>query len=124
MKYLTLPEIIELHEQMIELEGGLPGIRDENLLHSCVEMPKMSCFGVELYPTIYDKASTYLFHIIQNHPFNDANKRTAVIAMEVFFKVNDVKTNFGDTFLKNLAVSIADGTIKKESISMILENNK
>jgi death-on-curing protein len=33
-------------------------------------------FGLELYPTVYDKAAAYLYHIVCNHPFNDGNKRT------------------------------------------------
>ena len=71
IKYLTLEEVLEMHDAFIEKFGGLKGIRDANLLLSAIETPKTAMFGEDLYPTVYDKAAAYLFHIVQNHPFMD-----------------------------------------------------
>ena len=76
IKYLTLEQVLKLHDAVVEKFGGLSGIRDSNLLLSCIESPKMMMFGEDLYPSVYDKASIYLFNIVCNHPFNDGNKRT------------------------------------------------
>jgi death on curing protein len=49
--------------------GGLPGIRDKNLLLSTLEAPKASFGEKEMYPSIHEKAAIYLYHIVKNHPF-------------------------------------------------------
>ena len=67
--FLTLDHVIEIHDEMLRRHGGLKGIRDVNLLHSSVVSPRMAAFGQDLYPTIYDKAAAYAFHITRNHPF-------------------------------------------------------
>lgn len=67
-KYLTLEEVLEMHDVLIEKFGGLSGVRDVNLLLSAIETPKATMFGEDLYPTVYDKAAAYLYHIVQNHP--------------------------------------------------------
>lgn len=63
IKYLTLEEVLEMHDVFIEKFGGLQGIRDTNLLLSAIETPKAAMFGEDLYPTVYDKAAAYLFQI-------------------------------------------------------------
>ena len=75
---MMLEQVLKMHDAFIEKFGGLQGIRDMNLLLSTIETPKDAMFRTDLYPIIYDKAAAYLYHIVQNHPFNDANKRTGL----------------------------------------------
>jgi len=86
IKYLTIEQVLEIHEALVEKFGGLIGIRDINLLISAVEAPKAAMFGDDLYPTIFDKAAVCLFHIVRNHSFNDANKRTSFLAAYLFLR--------------------------------------
>jgi len=51
-KFLTVDQVLEIHDTFLELYGGLAGIRDHGLLASAVEMPKVSMFGVDLHETI------------------------------------------------------------------------
>lgn len=51
IKYITLEQILEMHDAFIEKFGGLKGIRDINLLLAAVETPKATMFGEDLYPT-------------------------------------------------------------------------
>jgi len=67
--------------------GGLRGVRDDNLLLSCVESTKQCVFGQEVCITVYDKAAAYLFNIVWNHPFNDGGKRIKVGSAYLFLKV-------------------------------------
>ena len=88
IKYLTIEQVIELHDEMLKRYGGLSGIRDKNLLWSAIDIPKTAMFGQEMYPSIYEKAAAYaayLYHLICNHPFNDANKRTGYLATLVTY---------------------------------------
>jgi death-on-curing protein len=113
-----------MHDIFINEFGGLKGIRDSNLLISAIETPKATMFGHDLYSTIYDKAAAYLFHIVKNHPFNDANKRTASMAAYIFLKLNKVPILFADDAYEQLIVETADGKKTKEEISYFFEHGK
>lgn len=124
IKYLTLEQVLEMHDSFIEKFGGLKGVRDMNLLLSAIEIPKTSMFGEDLYPTIYDKAAAYLFHIVQNHPFNDANKRTGFGVTYLFLKANKVSILLNEEAFENLVVEVAKGKINKQEIAHLLEHGK
>ena len=76
-KFLTVEQIIEIHDAFLEDYGGLPGVQDKGLLISAVEMPRACMFGEYLHKTIYDKAAAYLFHIVQNLLFMMETKEPA-----------------------------------------------
>ena len=84
MHYLTLNQVLDLHERLLERFGGSAGVRDLGGLESALAQPGMTFAGEDLYPTIIEKASALAFSIIQNHPFVDGNKRVGHAAMEVF----------------------------------------
>ena len=121
---MTLEEVLKMHDVFIERFGGLSGVRDFNLLSSAIEMPKMAMFGEELYPTVYDKAAAYLYHIVQNHPFADANKRTGFGAAYLFLKANKVPILFDDVSFENLIIETAQGKRTKKEIAYFLEEGK
>lgn len=74
MKVLSKQKIRMLHAALIEMYEGTDGVRDEGLLDSAVNAPFQTFGGVELYPTILEKAARLGFGLIQNHPFLDGNK--------------------------------------------------
>lgn len=84
IKYLSLEQVLVIHEKLIEKYGGSHGIRDHALLESAVVRPRTSAFGEEAYPTLFLKAAVLLHSIIKNHPFVDGNKRTGFGAMQKF----------------------------------------
>ena len=86
MIYLSLEQIIELHDDLIKKFGGLIGIRERGLLESAVAAPMMAVFREKLHKTIYNKAAAYLFYIAKNHAFLDGNKRTAAAAALAFLR--------------------------------------
>lgn len=92
--YLNTNNIIGIHDQQIEMFGGVPGIRDRNLLESAVEQIQQNMFGKELYETLEDKVVRLGFCIARNHVFNDANKRTEFNSMILMLEVNDVEINY------------------------------
>ena len=88
MRYLTLNEVLELHRCIIERFGGSIGMLDLGALESALAQPRTTFGGVELYPTIVEKASALGFSLIKNHPFVDGNKRTGHAAMETYLILN------------------------------------
>lgn len=71
MRYLTLPETLELHRRVVERSGGSRGVRDLGALESALAQPRMTFGGEDLYPTVIEKASALGFSLIKNHPFVD-----------------------------------------------------
>jgi death-on-curing protein len=88
VRYLTLNEILFLHQQLVEQLGGSEGVRDLNALESALAQPRMSFGGEDLYPSVVKKAAALGFSLIKNHAFVDGNKRTAHAAMETFLVLN------------------------------------
>ncbi|HSX03606.1 MAG TPA: type II toxin-antitoxin system death-on-curing family toxin [Rhabdochlamydiaceae bacterium] len=119
--YLEIEEVIEIHDAMIKNFGGLEGVRDKNLLLSAIENPKMAVFGHELYQSIFDKASCYLYDIVRNHPFNDGNKRTGYTSTRLFLKANNVPQRFAIEDLESITVQTAIGNVTKSELSVFLE---
>jgi death-on-curing protein len=117
MIYLSLEQIIELHDSLIEKFGGLPGIRDRGLLESAIAAPMMAVFGEELHKTIYNKAAAYLFYIAKNHAFLDGNKRTATAASLVFLRTNGKFTKYDINEFLEFVVSVAEGQTDLTAIS-------
>ena len=120
-KYLTSNQVIEFHDELLKKFGGLPGVRDKNLLHSALDAPKAAFGGQEMYPTIYAKAAAYLYHLTRNHPFNDGNKRTAFVATIAFLQGNHAKIRFAMAALEHVVVEVAHGKVSKEKIEHFLK---
>lgn len=75
MRYLSIPEVLELHQRLIDSSGGASGIRDLGALESALAQPHATFGTQELYPDIVAKASALCFSLVMNHPFLDGNKR-------------------------------------------------
>ena len=87
--FLTLDEVLEIHQQQIDRYGGAPGIRDQGTLESALAQPLTSFDGHYLHASIPAMAAAYLFHICRNHPFLDGNKRAGANAAITFLLLND-----------------------------------
>ena len=121
-KFLTVEQVIEIHDAFLEDHGGLPGIRDKGLLISAVDMPRTTMFGEYLHKTIYEQAAAYLFHIVQNHPFNDGNKRTGALTAILFLELNNVAIIFTDQNYEEFVIKVAQGKKNKEEIAYFLKH--
>jgi death-on-curing protein len=78
--FLTVDDVLQLHEDALEADGGAAGLRDRGLLESAVHAPQASFGGQWLVGDLFDMGATYMFHIACNHAFLDGNKRTALLA--------------------------------------------
>lgn len=120
--FLTLEDVLEIHEDQIKRYGGKTGIRDHNLLLSAISQPLTTFDGQYLHKTFFDKASAYLFHICQNHPFIDGNKRTALMSSLMFLAMNHCPCDYQETALERLVLEVAEGKTKKDVISAFFSN--
>jgi len=88
MRYLALSEVVELHRRLLQLTGGAVGIRDLGALESAIAQSKASFGGVDLYPTLVEKAAALCLALVERHALLDGNKRVGHAAMETFLVLN------------------------------------
>ena len=108
--------VLALHQRQLALFGGLPGLGDEGLLDSAIIQPFMTFDGIDLYPTIEEKAARLAYGIIKNHPFADANKRTGTIVMAVFLKKNNYRFKPRHKDLEKIILGVASGECSYEDL--------
>ena len=121
--FLGLDEVIEIHRDQIERYGGHPGVRDMGLLQSAIAMPQASHGGKYLHADLFEMAAAYLFHIIQNHPFVDANKRVGVVAALVFLALNGLEVNVPNEALFQTVLAVAQRKLGKDAIAEFLRRH-
>lgn len=113
---LTKQQVILFHRDVIAQSGGSPEIRDEGLLDSALNAPFQTFAGMELYPTIIDKAAHLGYSLIKNHAFVDGNKRIGTHAMLVFLLLNGIDVAYKDEELTQLILGVAAGEISSEQL--------
>jgi death-on-curing protein len=114
--FLTLSEVLLILKDQIENYGGTYRVRDINLLSSAIYMPQSSFDGKYLHETIPAMAAAYAFHICQNHPFIDGNKRVALASSLVFLDINEYTFNCKDELVYDEIMKVAKGEIRKEEL--------
>ncbi len=117
MRYLSLSELIMLHQRIIEQSGGTDGVRDLGLAESALAQPRMSFGGTELYPTLAEKAAALCFSLVMNHPFFDGNKRIGHAAMETFLMMNGFEMNADVDDSEAMILRLAASELDRQSFS-------
>lgn len=119
-RFLSLEDVLELHEMQLESYGGATGIRDSGLLESAVMMAQASFGGAYVHKTIFEMAAAYAFHIAENQPFVDGNKRTALASALVFLDWHNVEINDPQEELYLAMIGLAQKTLDKTELAALL----
>lgn len=123
ISFLSVEEILEIHQEQIDRYGGSYGLRDISGLESAVATP-MATFGGEfLHTSIPAMAAAYLFHLCQNHPFIDGNKRVGANAAISFLLINDWMPTFEEDELVDLVLAVASGRLLKPGVVAAFESH-
>ena len=88
--FLSVEEVLEIQAQMLGTYGGQAGIRDRSSLESAVGMPTQTFGGELVHAGLFEMAAAYAFHIAENQPFVDGNKRTGLATALTFLRLNGV----------------------------------
>lgn len=118
MKPVTLIEAEYVaHRLVVEMMNYDEPIADfstryPHKLESCLETPFQEFDGSQLYPDLYDKASLLFYLVIKNHPFENGNKRMAVMLMTYFLLINGKWVNTTPDDLYRVAMRIAESSPK------------
>jgi death on curing protein len=116
-RYLSVDQVLELQAETIREHGGSAGVRDLGLVESAVAQPSMTFGGVELYPTLIDKAAALGFSLVANHAFIDGNKRVGLAAMDVFLRVNGYAVRAPLDEFEATILAVASGTMDRSAFT-------
>lgn len=119
IQFLSPEEVIAIHKNQIIEFGGEGGILSEGGLHSAIASPQNHYHyaGTE---DIFKLAAVLIHHLIKDHVFNDANKRTAFQAGIVFLYKNGIKKKFKYN-LKDLAYEVVNNSIDENELAVKLK---
>jgi death-on-curing protein len=123
MRFVTLAEVLELYQRVVEATGGSLGIRDLHGLESALAQPRMTFEGDDLYPSMVEKAAALAFSLIKNHPFVDGNKRLGHAAMELFLLMNGFEISAPTDEQERLILRVASGDAGREELVGWLERH-
>ena len=123
MKYLTIKDVLLLHNLAIDESGGSHGLRDLGLLESAVSRPQASFGGEDLYPTIFLKAGALVHSLLRNHAFVDGNKRTSMFSAMTFLELNGYLFEAKQKEVVNFALRVENEKLSVEQIAQWLEEH-
>lgn len=113
-RYLSLAEVLRLHDRIIDETGGSHGLRDLGLLESALAQPRQTFGGQDLYPSLVDKAAAAGFSLINNHPFVDGNKRIGHAVAEAMLMLNGFELSAGVDEAEAEILAVAAGERSRE----------
>lgn len=116
--YFTSEYAIKIHDKIIEISGGIEGVK----VFGNLDSPLAHIQNDDYYPTLEEKLTHLVFSFNKFHAFNDGNKRTSIAMGAFFLEVNGLDV-FVDKFIiemENIAVTIADNIIEKELLQEII----
>lgn len=121
--FLSLAEVLEIHQDQIVRYGGETGTRDLGLLQSALATPAATFGDNFLHTDIFEMAAAYLFHIVQNHPFVDGNKRVRAVAAIVFLALNGQHLRAPKGALYEFVMPVARGERTKSETAIFIRQH-
>jgi death-on-curing protein len=85
-EFLTMADVLAMHDVLINRYGGSSGVRDMGALEAALYRPQSG-----YYEDVIQQAAALWESLSQNHPFVDGNKRIAFAAMDIFLRINSMK---------------------------------
>jgi death on curing protein len=119
-EFLDVDDVLTIHDEAFAAFGGSAGVCEAALLASAVAMPQASFGGELLHEDVFAMAAAYAFHIAQNQPFVDGNKRTAILAAIVFLDLNGIEIPEATDELYDAMIGIAERRLGKEDVAAVL----
>lgn len=119
-RFLSSENLLYMHENVINNEGGTHGLRDIHLLESAAAMPHATMFGAYLHEDLAAMAAAYLFHLSQNHAFLDGNKRVAAFSSLAFLAMNGAADEElpDKNEMERVTLAVASGQMSKEAVTV------
>lgn len=114
--WLTRLVVDAVHNDQLREHGGLPGIRDENLLESALARPQQKWHYAD-NTDVPMLAAAYAFGLVKNHPYRDGNKRIGFLAIVTFLGINGLELDATEADVVAEIVALASGGVSEEALA-------
>ncbi len=115
-------DTLALHDRLLALDGGPPGVRDIGLLQSALARPQqIYAYGDK--PDIIGMAAACIDGIVRNHPFIDGSKRTGFLVGVLFLELNGAHFTATEESAAQAILSLAAGTLDEPALAAWLRAN-
>jgi len=108
-RWLSEAALIAAQERQLAEHGGAPQLRDRPALQSALARARNKAASGE--PDAAELGAAYAFGIARSHPFIDANKRVALLALEAFLLDNGFELMAEDVSTYEAIVTLAGGAL-------------
>jgi death-on-curing protein len=115
-QWLSRVVVDAIHHDQLREHGGLPGIRDENVLESALARPQQK-WHYAAQTDIPLLAAAYAFGLVRNHPYRDGNKRMGFLAMVTFLGMNAYDLLATDAEVVAEILALAEGSVSEEALA-------
>ena len=116
MIWVTVDDIILIHSRIIQVTGGIDGLRDRSGLEAALAAPLQTFGGKDLFPSELEKIARLGFGLASNHAFIDGNKRISAMMTQLLLKWNGYSLSLAEGELSEMFISIAEGKHKAEDL--------
>ncbi len=116
MIWITPESAILIHSRVIQVTGGMDGLRDRGALEAALAAPIQSFGGEDLYPDNLEKIARAAYGLAANHAFVDGNKRIGAMVMQLLLQWNGYRLNLRTGELSDRFIAIADGATGNEEL--------
>lgn len=121
-KWVTVRIATAIHDEAIYEFGGLAGIRDHGLLESALDRPR-NLLAYEPGSSIFELAASLCCGVAKNHPFNDGNKRTALLSTRAFLYLNGKVLEPAQQDEVATMLAVADSSFNEQQLAAWLRLN-
>jgi len=118
--FISLGEVLEIHQDQVTHYGGAAGIRDMELLKSALGIPSATYGGRFLHTDAHEMAAAYLFHLVKDHPFIDGNKRVGAVTALVFLELNGFVFDAPEDDFAEMVLAVARGELGKADVAVFI----
>jgi death-on-curing protein len=123
IKFLSLEDVLEIHEDQAARAGQNPALRSKGLLRACISVPSNKIGGRFAHQDLFEMAAAYLFHIIDQKPFIHGNQRVAALACIYFLYLHEIELTCPPDDLTSLVSQVAQGKVAKMQIADFFRKN-
>jgi death-on-curing protein len=114
-RWLSRVVVDAIHHDQLREHGGLPGIRDDNVLESALARSQQKWHYAD-HTDVPMLAAAYAFGLVKNHPYRDGNKRIGFLVMATFLGINGWEFSATDAEVVAGIVALADGGMSEDDL--------
>ena len=115
-RWLSRVVVDAIHNDQLREHGGLPGVRDENVLESAIARAQQK-WHYATHTDVSGLAAAYAFGLVRNHPYRDGNKRIGFLAMVTFLELNGYAFGAADADVVATILALAEGQLTEEALT-------